>query len=114
MAKDAVKAIQLTFYDVASAGATYDVINTNGLDEACTQIQLINDSNLDVLISLDGVTDNFYLAAGSQFSLPVQANSQPQGYRQMFPKGMKFYLESFTGAAGIGYVFLSGIYTDPN
>lgn len=114
MAKDAIKAIELTSFNSAGANATYQVINSNGLDEACTQIIIVNDSNIDILISLDGSTDHIFMPANVQFSLPVQSNNQPQNRRQMFPKGMKFYVESVSGAAGVGLIYLSGFYSDPS
>lgn len=114
MARDVVKAITLQSFDTASADATFQPLDANGLTESCVWVQLFNNSDIDLLISLDGINYNFFLAIDSYITLPAQNNSQPNNQRLMFKKGQIFYVTSFTGAAGMGRVFLSGLYSDPS
>lgn len=113
MAKDVVKALILTTFNTAAATANLQLMNPGGLEEACTIIDITNNSNIDVYVSFDGINLHWVIQRVASLQLPSQANNQPQNRRQMFPKGMGVWIASITGAAGAGNIYLSGLYSDP-
>jgi SOS-response transcriptional repressor LexA len=111
MSKNSVKAIPLSSFNTTGLTASYQVIDSAGLDEACFLVRITNDSGVDITVSLDGVTDNEYIIAGEVLLLPVQTNAGPGGWVALLHKGQKFYIKG-TGAS-TGLVYLSGYYTLP-
>jgi hypothetical protein len=113
MAQNAVKFIPLATFNTATADGTLQLINSGGLPEACTMLYIVNDSNISVYISFDGVTNHFVVPDQVGVDFAAQTNSQPGNRVQMFRKGMTIWLASVSGAAGVGNVYVSGIYTEP-
>lgn len=107
--KNNVLAIEMTSIDSATLtpSPAYQVINAGGLDESCFMIRIINDSNSDVMISYDGVTDNDFIIAGQTLQLESQTNSQPNNKLANFQKGLVVYA---AGTAGVGTIYLVGYY----
>lgn len=106
MASTIVKAIPLSTFNAAALLAGYQALNT-GLDEACFLIIINNDSNTDVTISYDGVTDHDYISSNETKSISSQTNAQPNAYAALFAKHMPVYVK---GVAGVGTITLSGYY----
>jgi len=72
-----VKAIEMTSFNTTGLTTSYKVINANGLDEACFLLRITNASDVPVLISYDGSTDNDYLKNGEALQIPFQSNANP-------------------------------------
>lgn len=106
MASTIVKAIPLSTFNAAALGAAYQALST-GLDEACFMIIINNDSNTDITISYDGITDHDYVSNNETRTLASQTNAQPNAMAALFPKYMPVYIK---GVAGVGTVTLSGYY----
>jgi hypothetical protein len=67
--------------------------------------RLVNTTNTDVYISVDGVTNNFRLASGSFLLLDLSTNRiQDDGLFLMV--GTQFYVATVTGSAASGNVWL--------
>jgi len=113
MAQNKVKAIALTSFDTSGISGSYQSINPSGLDQACFQVNLHNHSNISVLISYDGVTDNEFLLASEALNIAAQTNAQPNGYVALFGKGQQIYVKQVTAGAGVGSVYVSGYYVAP-
>lgn len=107
MQKNRVLAIEMTDVDSGTLGAAYVPINTNGLDESCFMIRIINDTTNDITVSFNGVTDNEYVRSGET----LQLYAVPSGDRSEFGKGSVVYAK---GTAGNGTVYLSGYYKMPS
>lgn len=105
MPKDIIKGLQLTNFDSATILGNPEPINPNGFEEAPCLIRIINDSNIDIFISYDGVTDTDFLQAGQTLQLPFQSNSQPSNWRALLPKGSIVYVSA--PAAGVGEIYLA-------
>jgi hypothetical protein len=108
--KNIVSAIPMTSINANTFNGTYMVINAAGLPQACTLLRIMNKSNVDVLVSYDGVTDNDYVQANTTLEINPQLNAQPNNYHAAFPKSMPVYVN---GAHGAGLVYLVGYY-QPN
>lgn len=107
--KNSIQAIQMTSFNTNALAVTYKPINSSGLTEACYLIRIINDSNIDVTISFDGVTANDYVRTGetlelAALSVPNSSSSNLGHFRQGTVVSVKG-----TGA-GAGYIYLSGYY----
>lgn len=102
----AVKAINLSSFNAAGLTGGYDVINT-GLTHACFKLRIINDSNVAVGVSFDGINTHDHVYSTSNITLDFQNNAGPSGYTAIISKGTKIYL---IGAAGVGHVYLAGYY----
>lgn len=106
--KNVVKSIALTSIDSATFTGSYQVINTNGLDQACFLLRIINNSNRDITVSYDGTTDNDFVPDASVLEIASQGNSQPNNFIALFSKGLKVYVKGTAG--GTGLVYLVGYY----
>jgi len=109
MAQNQLKPIPLTSINATTFDGTYKVINTNGLDKACSIIRIINDSAVDVTVSYDGSTDHDYIPTAKELQLPAQANAQPNNYASLMPLGTKIYVKAATST---GLVYLAGYYNN--
>jgi len=107
MSKNFVQAIDLVSIDAATFTGNLQIFNTNGLDEACTIIRIINDCDEDVTISYDGTTEHDYVRSGDTLQLDFQQNSLPGGRVSMMKQGTVLWI---SGAAGTGFVYLAGYY----
>ncbi len=96
-----------TANSAAFAGAYVLLSGAGGVTHPCIMLRIINDSNVDVTISYDGVNDHDFIPANTQLTLNFQTNSQPQNNVCSLAQGTRIYVK---GAAGIGLVYLSGFY----
>lgn len=109
MAKDIVKAIPITGKDAATIGPAFALItDPTGIPEPCFYIKIVNDSNIFISVSYDGVTHHDYIPAHEEMTVYAQTNNQPGNHRAYFPKGQLIYVGS--NGAGIGSVNLIGYY----
>jgi hypothetical protein len=83
-------------------------LNPNGLPAACFVLEIFNNTNMGINVSLDGINPHFYLAAGTDKIYDFQTNSQLPGKECLVAKGTVIYVSAT--AAGIGTVMLSGFY----
>ena len=105
-----IKAIPMVTFDTATLAGAYLPINPAGLPQACSMITLQNESNRDLDLSYDGVTQHDILWNGGVIGfLPSQMLSQPPNNICLWPKGLIIYVRA---AAGIGNVYLTGFYQD--
>lgn len=112
MSKNKVLPIPLSSIDSATFTGAYQLLSAAaGLPNPCTQLHIVNSSNVDVTISYDGTTDHDYLLADSDRELNFQSNALPQGYAASLAQGTKVYVK---GAAGVGLVYISGWYSPVN
>lgn len=107
--KNFVQAIPTTFFDAVNLNAQLQAINTNGLDEACCIVRIINSSDTDVEISYDGVNLHDYVRSDSDLQLPFQSNSQPKNDICLLRKGTIIYVRG-TAGAGTGFITVAGYY----
>jgi hypothetical protein len=108
MAGNSVRAVPVAAFNAAGLTGGYDVINAAGLSNSCFWIRIINDSTVDIGISLDGIVTNDIIRAGNTLELPVQMNARGPGYVANFKKGAKFY--AIAAAPGVGFIYLAGYY----
>lgn len=108
---NAVKSTYMTHFDTAAITGDYQPLYETGLDEACFMIRIENASNVNILISFDGITDHEYLALGDSLSLPVQVLSLPSGQVSKFRKGTKVYIKDpHPKLPGTGNIYFIGYY----
>jgi hypothetical protein len=107
MASNSVKALELSTFDAAALTSSYQSMNAPGLAEACFMIRIVNNSNVAITVSYDGITDNEYVAPTSPAKLGFQQNAQPAAYVALLPKFTQVYVK---GTAGTGTIALSGYY----
>lgn len=106
--KNNVLAIPLSSFDSAGLTTSYQVLNTGGLDEACTIIRIVNDSSRSITLSYDGITDHEYVQTTKDLVLNFQTNSQPQAQSSLMRKGTVIWIKA--ASAGTGLIYLSGYY----
>lgn len=82
--------------------ASYQVINTGGLPNACHSVTILNGSNKDITMSMDGSTDDNFIVSGASLTI-----TSPAGSINGVKKGQLFYAK---GTAGTGTVYVSGKY----
>ena len=107
--KNSINAIPLTSRDSATVNNTLQRLSADaGLPGACVILRIVNDSNVTIGVSYDGVTFNDSVRSGSDLQLYFQTNSQPGNFVACMPKGTKVYV--IGAAAGAGFVYLTGYY----
>jgi hypothetical protein len=116
MAKNSIQAIALQ--DVNSnlfgVGPYAELTPLGGLGHPCFYIRILNDSNQDIYVSYDGgVTNNDIVLQAEELILSFQNQAQPNNYTCLFPSNFKVWVESVSGNAGNGFVYLSAYY-QPN
>jgi hypothetical protein len=107
-AKNFIQPIQMASFNTTGLGA-YAPLNPAGLPKACSFIRIINNSNTDVMISYDGITDHDFIPHNSELYMPVQSINKPTNNTALFKQGTVIYVG---GVAGIGIVYLSGYFQE--
>lgn len=102
--------IPMTSIASSTFTGAYQLLNSTGTTEPCFSYKLINNSNEDVTVSLDGTTDHDFIPAHSACILDVQTNAQPMNNCNLLAKGVHVYVK---GIAGTGSVYLVG-YMNPS
>lgn len=112
MAKNYVLPIPLTSINSATFTGAYQLLSgALGLTQPAFLIKILNNSNVPITISFDGVNDHDFLPAGGISQLNFQTNAQPTNWAALLARGTKIYVK---GGAGIGSIFLSGWYSPVN
>lgn len=113
MARSYVLPIPLTTVDSATfINNNFFVINAAGLTHPCFLLRIINNSNITILISYDGVNNHDILPPNDTLQLDFQTNSQPSGHMALLRKGTVIYAKRSAGAAGVGIIYLCGYYQE--
>jgi hypothetical protein len=107
MPKDFVQVLTLASRDSGTFNNTFQVVSS-GLAEACFLLRIVNDSNIDVLVSYDGLSNHDYVPSGQELNLNLQTNSQPGNWTALIKKGTPVYVKG--AIAGVGSVFVAGYY----
>jgi hypothetical protein len=107
--KNKVLPIPLSSINSATFTGAYQLLTpAAGLANPAIMLHLVNDSNVSVTISYDGVGDHDYLLPSTDRELNFQNNASPQNFAAALAQGTKIYVK---GAAGAGLVLLSGWYS---
>ena len=109
MPKNRLMAIPLGTFDAATLTAAFQPIYAGGLPHSLSLLRIINRSNVDIIISYDGLIDNDYIGVDSTFILPAQQNSQPRNQVMQIPAGDLLSIKQAT-APGVGTIYISGYY----
>ena len=75
MESNSVRAISLKSFDSANILSTFQPLNGTGLSDSIKILRIVNDSNKDVIISLDGVNNSDIILKNSDLILEFQANA---------------------------------------
>jgi hypothetical protein len=106
--KNRVLPIPLSSIDSFSFTGAYQLVSgAAGVTHPCIIIRIVNNSDKDVTVSYDGTNDHDYIPTKTVRDIQFQTNSQPQNNMCSLAQGTKIYVK---GAAGTGFVFLSGFY----
>lgn len=82
-----------------------------GLPFPCFYVRILNDCDEDIYVSYDGgSTNNDIVLQGQDLVLSFQNQAQPSNYVCLFPAGFKIWVDSVSGNAGTGNVYLSAYY----
>jgi len=108
MRSNRITPMELQFVDVSTIIAEA-YTSLSAIEGALCFIRITNDSNTDVFISFDGVDDNIYVKAGDAVPRYFQSNSAPTNNVSKLKKNT---IPRVRGAAGVGYVYISGWYNE--
>lgn len=79
----------------ASITTSYQAVNSTPYDQPIRMLRMINPTDGDMLFSLNGVTDHFFVPAGTFVLYDVAANRDPQT-TLMFPANLTVYVKYST------------------
>ena len=107
--KNTIQAVKLASFNSADVTNDYQPIitNTPGLAHSCFLLRITNESNKDVTISFDGVTDNDYIFSATANNIPAIYPIQPNTNSAQFPQGQQIWLK---GTTGTGTIYVAGYY----
>lgn len=100
-----IKALVNSPFNAANLLPAYQQIAL--LTDAVCILRIINNSNVVVVISYDGVTDNDFLPANSILQLDFQTNAVPNNNVALLSKGTRIYA---LGAVGVGFIVVTGYF----
>jgi hypothetical protein len=107
--KNKVLPIPLSSIDSATFTGAYQLLSpAAGLARPAIMLHIVNNSNVSITISYDGVVDHDFLLATDDLDWNFQSNASPQNFAAALAQGTKIYVK---GAAGVGLVYLSGWYS---
>ena len=97
----------LAFGGIGAAYAAVGTISSNPI----RMIKIFNTTDIDLIISTDGVSDHDIITAGSGFVYDYGSNSTlPTGYLEQ-PKRTLFYVkQAAAAAASLGSIYITIIY----
>lgn len=91
-----------------AVGAAWTPLNPLGLPQACFLIDIINDSNIALDISLDGVDAHDWISADNRLMRNPQPSRTRPNQENEFPKGQIIYVRA--PVPGIGNIMLAGYF----
>ena len=106
-----VKAITAQRFDSAALTGGYDLFNAGGLSHPCFLIRIVNESNVLVEVSYDGVHTHDIVPDGESITLNFQTNSRQSGKLALWEKGKLLWLLGVSQQPA-GYIYLIGYYQD--
>ena len=104
--KNSMAYIPMTSINSSTFTGAYQVINTNGTTSPCFAFKIVNNSTVDVTVSINGTTDHDYIITKTAQIYDLQTNKQPQNDACLLAKGTKVYVK---GSAGTGSIYLIGL-----
>lgn len=113
MAKNSIQAIELQSVDSATfgIGGYAELTPLGGLGYPCFSIRILNNSDEDIYVSYDGgATNNDIVVKDQELILNFQNQAQPSNYVCLFPANFKVWVDSVSGNAGNGFIYLSAYY----
>lgn len=78
-----------------SISTSYTAVNSTPYNQAVRMLRMVNPTDGDLIFSLDGATDHFFVPAGTFVLYDVAANRDPQT-TLVFPAGMTVYVKYST------------------
>lgn len=110
MSKNYIVPIEMQSIDASTVAAgAFTAIKASGVEGACSFIRITNASNTDIIISFNGVDDHEYIPSNKSISTYFQVSKSPASFESKMSKKTVIYAR---GAAGVGYVYVSGYYNE--
>ena len=109
MAQNFIRACVLKTIDASTFTGAFKAINPLGFEGACAIMRIINDSNVALIISYDGVNEHDYIRAASELQITFQDANLPNGDTALVKKRTIVYAKS---GVGVGYVSVAGYYQE--
>jgi len=101
--KNSVRAEILTSFSSADLTGVFQAINPLGLSRPCGLIRLVNDTDVDVVVSYNGIDENDYLQTGKVLEVNIRTSSDYNHLAQ-FSKGTVVYVSGGAGQSGNLYL----------
>jgi hypothetical protein len=111
MATDIFSLFELASFDSADIDTDYQRINSSPYVYPIQLLVITNDSTEPVIISLNGLTDQIYVAKATTRSIYAQVNAQPLSSKSAFPGQLTVWVRGTT--AGTGTIAVEAYYNQP-
>lgn len=110
-AGNSIKAMPMITVDISTLNdLTYTEVTSGGLPEALSSMRFLNDSNINIKMSYDGITDHDIIASlSANYAITPQLFATPANYVAAFAKGTKIYLK-LTNMPGFSNLYIIGYY----
>jgi hypothetical protein len=92
----------MTSFDALLLLAVYQPVNVVGTEFPCSVVNIINTSDVPIIISFDGVTDHDMVRPHESNCYDFQKNAQPQSSVSQLKKNTQLYVRWVDAAAKKG------------
>jgi len=100
-------ALTLSSFDAGTLTNAYQPVIA-GISNECTIIRIINNSDVSIMISYDGVNDHDVILKDNDIVYNYQFNNQLPDTVAKAQKGMRIFVKYILGAAKRGNIYLTG------
>ena len=111
MATDLINILALASFDSADIETSYQKLNSTPFAYPTQLMVITNDSTEPVIISIDGVTDQIYVAKNTVRNIYAQQTAQPLANKSAFAAQTTVWIRGST--AGSGTIALEAYYNQP-
>lgn len=109
MTKDFVVPLGLDHFDVTTITTNFQLVAETGLIAPCSALSLINDSNVTIIISFNGVDAHDCVIKLTALDILPQINSRLGNNVSLFAKGTKIWVKGYDlGKFPMGMFYISG------
>ena len=108
MANDFIVPLELDHFDVSTITTDFQLVSDVGLSAPCSFLKIVNDSNVSIIISFNGINEHDYVILGKDTDIPCQTNSRGKNNKALLPKGIKIWVKGVDPKLPIGMIYFLG------
>ena len=102
--------LPFSIFEAGTLSNAYQLVTITPFAEPCNLIRLVNNSDVAVMISYDGVNDHDAILADRAVTINAQLNKRPTCPHTKFTRGTNVYVKQILGPGKRGFLRVIGYY----